>query len=91
MAGIGLQPCIMCCLSRQFVGAEPVAKVYEIQTLECPECESVVRLVQRRTGRTKLSGRNVPVKRSAAGVGSVYRPRSAETVTGSQLIRGNTV
>ena len=66
MAGIGLQPCIMCCLNRRLVGAEPVAKIYEIQTLECPECESVVRLVQRRTGRAKLSGCNVPVRRSAA-------------------------
>ena len=45
--GIGLQPCIMCCLSRRLVGAEPVAKIYEIQTLECAECESVVGAVDR--------------------------------------------
>jgi hypothetical protein len=34
-------------LQRRLVRTEPVTKSYEIQTLECPECESQVRLVQR--------------------------------------------
>ena len=43
----GTQPCIICTSQRRLVGTEPVTKSYEIQTLECPQCESQVRLVQR--------------------------------------------
>jgi hypothetical protein len=32
---------------------EPVTKSYEIQTLECPECESQVSLVQRTMGKCR--------------------------------------
>ena len=43
----GIQPCILCTSKRRFISAEAVTKNYEIQILECPECESQVRLVQR--------------------------------------------
>lgn len=48
MKAIGVQPCILCCLDRQFAGAEAVTKHYEIQRLVCPGCDSVIRLVQKR-------------------------------------------
>ena len=64
MAGISLQSCIICCLGRRLIGVEPLTRDYELQILECPECESVVRLVQRQVGRTKLSGRNTLGRRS---------------------------
>jgi hypothetical protein len=43
----GFQPCILCSLERELIGAEPTAKNYEIQSLQCPECKSVVRLVHK--------------------------------------------
>lgn len=46
------QPCIVCTLQRRLVHTERVTKDYEIHTLECPECESQVRLVQRATTGT---------------------------------------
>jgi hypothetical protein len=48
MKPIGLQPCILCCLDREFAGAEAVTRHYEIQRLVCPGCDSVIRLVQKR-------------------------------------------
>jgi hypothetical protein len=51
------QHCIMCCLNRRLVGTEPAAKQYEIQSLECPCCRSVVRLVQRRAEPVKYRHR----------------------------------
>jgi hypothetical protein len=70
MAGISLQPyscqpCIVCCLGRRLIGVEPLTRDYELQILQCPECESVVRLVQRQVGRTKHSSRKVLGRRSA--------------------------
>ena len=47
------QRCIMCCLNRRLIGTEPVTKQYEIQSLECPSCRSVVRLVQRRAEQVR--------------------------------------
>ena len=47
MGTIYPQPCIVCTVQRRLVRTEPVTINYEIQTLECPECESQVRLVQR--------------------------------------------
>jgi hypothetical protein len=44
----GFQPCILCSLERQLIGAEPAVKNYEIQSLQCPECKSIVRLVHKR-------------------------------------------
>lgn len=38
------QRCITCRVNRRLVGTEPVTKDYEIQSLECPGCRSVVRL-----------------------------------------------
>ncbi len=57
------QRCILCCLNRRLVGVEPVAIYYQIQSLECPSCRSVVRLVQRRVRPTKKSRH-----RASAGV-----------------------
>jgi len=59
MRQIGVQPCILCCLARQFVSAEAVTRDYEIQCLVCPGCESVIRLVQKR-GATYF--RRAPVR-----------------------------
>ncbi len=68
---IGLQPCIMCCVNRRFIGAEPVVRYYEIQFLECPSCRSVVRLVQKRSATNKLPRR--------ASAGWSESPRWADT------------
>jgi hypothetical protein len=48
MRTFGFQPCILCSLERQLIGAEPAVKNYEIQSLQCPECKSIVRLVHKR-------------------------------------------
>jgi hypothetical protein len=55
MKAMGLQPCIVCCLDRQFAGAEAVTRRYEIQSLVCPGCDSVIRLVQKRAAATHRS------------------------------------
>jgi hypothetical protein len=47
------QCCIICCLNRRLIGTEPVTKQYDIQSLECPSCRSVVRLVQRRAEQVR--------------------------------------
>jgi len=69
MGAICPQPCIMCCLNRRLVGVEPVAKHYEIQFLECPDCKGVVRLVQRRAGQVTFQ------HRVSARVAASYRDR----------------
>jgi hypothetical protein len=38
------QRCFTCRVNRRLVSTEPVTKDYEIQSLECPRCRSVVRL-----------------------------------------------
>ena len=69
MGAICPQPCIMCCLNRRLVGVEPVAKHYEIQFLECPDCKGVVRLVQRRACQVTFQ------RRVSARVAAPYRDR----------------
>jgi hypothetical protein len=69
MGAICPQPCIMCCLNRRLVGVEPVAKHYEIQFLECPDCKGVVRLVQRRASQVTFQ------HRASARVAASYRDR----------------
>jgi len=44
----GFQSCILCSLERQLIDAEPTVKSYEIQSLQCPQCKSIVRLVHKR-------------------------------------------
>ena len=62
MGAIYLQPCIVCCLNRRVVRTEPVARQYEIQSLECPSCKSVVRLVQSRAIPNRaISNRAKPI------------------------------
>ena len=51
----GIRPCIICTLQRRLVRTEPVTKSYEIQTLECPECKSQARLVQKTMNKSKLA------------------------------------
>jgi hypothetical protein len=58
------QRCIVCWLNRQLIGTEPVTKQYEIQSLECPRCKSVVRLVQRRAVPLNFQHR-ISVRRAA--------------------------
>jgi hypothetical protein len=48
MRTFGFQPCILCSLERQLIGAEPAVKNYQIQSLQCPECQSIVRLMHKR-------------------------------------------
>jgi len=55
MEHAGIQPCIICTSKRQVVDVEFVTKNYEIQTFECPHCESRVRLVQRTTRKAQVS------------------------------------
>jgi hypothetical protein len=61
MRTFGFQPCILCSLERQLIGAEPAVKNYEIQSLQCPECKSIVRLVHKR-----FSPRRVKARKSAS-------------------------
>ncbi len=48
------QPCIVCSVLRQVVERESAPKEYEIASLECPSCRTIVRLVQKRAGAPKL-------------------------------------
>jgi hypothetical protein len=75
MGAICPQPCIMCCLNRRLVGAEPVAKHYEIQFLECPSCKGVVRLVQRRASQVTFQ------HRVSTRVAASYRDRLFKTAS----------
>jgi hypothetical protein len=59
------QRCITCCVNRRLVGTEPVTKDYEIQFLECPDCRSVVRLVQRRAVPVKFKQRVASAREAA--------------------------
>ena len=59
------QCCIICCLNRRLIGTEPVTKQYDIQSLECPSCRSVVRLVQRRAVPVKFKHRVVSAREAA--------------------------
>ena len=61
------QRCIMCCTDRRLVVAEPVTKQYEIQLLECPDCKSLLRLVQRRAVAPKCEYR-ASVRRATARI-----------------------
>jgi hypothetical protein len=57
--------CALCRVERVSIALEPIAKRYDVRSLECPCCETVVRLVERRQG-----GRRLPCsidKRSAGG------------------------
>jgi hypothetical protein len=55
------QCCIICCLNRRLIGTEPVTKQYDIQSLECPSCRSVVRLVQRRAEQVRHRAECQPI------------------------------
>lgn len=72
MGAIYLQPCIVCSLNRRVVRTEPVATRYEIQSLECPSCKSVVRLVQIRATPNRVR----PINFSAPAVSRVGAPRA---------------
>jgi hypothetical protein len=43
------QPCFFCQLNRRLVSAQSLTREYELHTLECPSCKSLVRLVQKRS------------------------------------------
>jgi hypothetical protein len=42
--------CAFCRVERVSIALEPIAKRYDVRSLECPCCETVVRLVERRQG-----------------------------------------
>jgi|HubBroStandDraft_6_1064221.scaffolds.fasta_scaffold485770_3 hypothetical protein len=52
----GLRPCVSCGLERRLIGRELAPKNYEIQSLECPRCKTIARLVQERRTRVKRKG-----------------------------------
>jgi hypothetical protein len=45
------QICVSCSAVRQEVFAQAVAKGYELQTLYCPQCKSVLKFVSERRQR----------------------------------------
>ena len=64
---------------RCIIGTEPVTKQYEIQSLECPSCGSVVRLVQRRAEQVRHRRRVLAnfIRRSGALIFQLSRANSA--------------
>ena len=43
-----LQPCVVCGVERRIIHREWAPKGYEIQSLECPRCRTVMRMVRKR-------------------------------------------
>jgi len=48
--------CIACNVKRIVIGITPVARGYEMRSLECPQCSNLLRLVLR-SPRAKTLGR----------------------------------
>ena len=52
------QPCAACGIDRRVICREWLPKGYEIQSLECPGCRTVMRLVRKRPSvRERLGNR----------------------------------
>ena len=52
------QPCAACGIDRRVIRREWLPKGYEIQSLECPGCRTVMRLVRKRPSvRERLGNR----------------------------------
>jgi transcription elongation factor Elf1 len=53
--------CITCNVKRIVIGVTPVARGYEMRSLECPQCSNLLRLVvrHRRPYTPKTLGRRV--------------------------------
>jgi hypothetical protein len=50
------QFCFACDLVRERVFAEPVSNGYEVQTLACPKCKSVLKFVDERPHKSNGAG-----------------------------------
>jgi len=47
----GTQPCAVCGAERQIIHREWVPRGYEVQSLQCPGCQTVMRMVRKRLSR----------------------------------------
>jgi hypothetical protein len=54
MDTIDRQPCAVCAAERQIIHREWIPKGYEIQTLQCLNCQTVMRMVRSRPLRSEL-------------------------------------
>ena len=62
------QRCFTCRVNRRLVGTEPVTEDYEIQSLECPGCRSVIRLAVPVKSKHRVASAREPAPLAAAGV-----------------------
>jgi hypothetical protein len=55
MSGTKEQICVACGVVREQVSAEPVSRGYELRTLVCPNCRTVLRFVDKRPKRVPVT------------------------------------
>jgi biotin carboxyl carrier protein len=79
MSGTKEHICVACGVVREQVSAEPVSRGYELRTLICPKCRTVLRFVDKRpkNGPAQVRTRAEGKKMSEATVTEIKVPKIA--------------